>query len=67
MTAPISVKVLKQDFSLIEVSGVRYKQTELTIEERDRDACCWCCARLSERLCEHLAPFCYQGWVFDRI
>jgi len=59
-------KVIGPDFSLIDVGGVEYKQVKLTIEQRNKDACGGCYARLNERLCTYLAPYCYQGWVFER-
>jgi len=66
MTAPLKVKVLDKDASRVEISGARFKQVKLTIAERDITACFGCCARFSERLCEHLAPHCWQGWVFEK-
>lgn len=67
MSTSVNVKIIRKDLSLVEVAGVRYKQVKLTIDERNKDACCGCCARLRERLCEHLAPFCCQGWVFSAV
>lgn len=65
LTTP--VRIIRDGAEEIEVAGVRYKQQKLTIEERNLDACRFCCARFDDRLCNVISPYCEQGYVFVKI
>lgn len=66
MSAPASIKIIKQSGQEIEIAGVRYVQRPYDQPYPAKNPCHWCVAGNNISLCDLLCPYCHERMVFAK-